>query len=66
MWHVIVVCDSTLRGMESHLTCFQAWIRDVTEELSSLAKPNDYYSLLVFHGGTCDIASSWLGSIMMD
>lgn len=68
-----VVGASTLRGTEA-LTCWpdtlskkvyclpETQIRDVTEKLLSLVEPTGCYSLLAFHLGTGDTASSSLRS----
>lgn len=64
---------STSRGTEAP-TCWpdtlsrkvfclpETQIRDVTEKMLSLVKPTGSYSLLVFHLGTGDTASSSLRS----
>uniref|UniRef100_A0A8C8RI01 C2H2-type domain-containing protein n=1 Tax=Pelusios castaneus TaxID=367368 RepID=A0A8C8RI01_9SAUR len=64
---VVVVGDSLLRGMEApicrpdkasrEVCCLPgARIRDVTEGLSRIIRPSDYYPMLLIHVGTNDTA----------
>ncbi|XP_050821628.1 uncharacterized protein LOC127057046 [Gopherus flavomarginatus] len=64
---VVVVGDSLLRGTETPICCPDrssrevcclpgARIRDVTEALSRIIRPSDYYPMLLIHMGTNDTA----------
>ena len=74
---VTVIGDSLLCGKEApicrpHLLfrevcCFTgAQMRDITTRLNSLVQPSDYYSFLLFHKGTNDVATESLRSIKRD
>lgn len=74
---VLVIGDSLLRGTEATIYCPDnfsreicclpgACISDVTDRLSSLVNPTDYYLLVLFHVGYNDTLMRQLRSIKKD